>query len=174
MSVSALALFNAEPGARALERMLAICHSTRWAQAMVEARPYASLTALAQTAQCCWQQATEADILEAFAGHARIGDLAALTDRFAAAAREQGQVEQADPATLAELLRLNQLYEQRHGFMFIICATGKSAADMCESLAYRLPRSRPVELAAGAAEQGTIIHLRLHQRFAAPTLAANA
>jgi len=172
MSGSLLTLFNAAPAAAALEDMLGICHSTGWAHAILEGRPYASLAALEQAAQDCWQRASEADILEAFDGHARIGDLAALADRFSAAAREQGQVEQADPATLAELLRLNRLYEQRHGFIFVICAAGRSAEAMRDALARRLPRSRPVELAAAAAEQGKIIHLRLRQRFGAPAMDA--
>jgi 2-oxo-4-hydroxy-4-carboxy-5-ureidoimidazoline decarboxylase len=128
---------------------------------MLAERPFADAGALLAAAARHWQHMDEAALLEAFSGHARIGDLAALRDRFAPAAREQGQVAEADGKVLADLLALNRAYEDRHGFIFIVCASGKPAAAMRDLLRERLPNDRATELANAAREQAAITRLRL-------------
>ena len=128
---------------------------------MLAERPFGDGAALLEAAARHWQRMDEAALLEAFSGHARIGDLAALRDRFAPAAREQGQVAEADDEVLADLLALNRAYEDRHGFIFIVCASGKPAAAMRDVLRERLPNDRATELANAAAEQAAITRLRL-------------
>ena len=80
------------------ERLLECCHCRRWAAEVAEKAPFGSTNELLSTADQCWATATEAEILEAFAGHPQIGDMEALRNRFATTATaEQGQVVQAGP-----------------------------------------------------------------------------
>jgi 2-oxo-4-hydroxy-4-carboxy-5-ureidoimidazoline decarboxylase len=153
--------FNAAPAEDARRLLFHACHCTSWVEAMLAERPFADGAALLAAAARHWQRMDEAALLEAFSGHARIGDLAALRDRFAPAAREQGQVAAADEAVLADLLALNRAYEERHGFIFIVCASGKPAAAMRDLLRERLPNDRAAELANAAREQAAITRLRL-------------
>lgn len=167
-----LAAFNDLPEASAREHMLACCHSKSWAALVAKARPYASLGDLVRKAGEFWEGMVEADILEAFGGHARIGDMEKLRDRFSRAHAEQGQVAKADEKVLQDLLRLNLEYEKRHGFIFIVCATGKSAEEMLGILRGRLPNSREQELRNGAAEQAAITAIRLRNLFTVENSAA--
>ncbi len=157
--------FNEMPEAEALQQMISCCHSHHWAQRMLEARPYPDLVALLRCAQTFWTTVGEADLLEAFSGHARIGDLSKLRDKFSRAHAEQGQVVKADETVLQSLLQLNQLYEARYGFIFIVCATGKSASEMLELLQQRLSSIRSTELATAKAEQAKITAIRLNALF---------
>ena len=77
------------------------------------------------------------------------------------AAGEQSSVQQADEATLQRLAAGNTDYENKFGFIFIICATGKSASEMLAALQQRLPNDRSEELKLAAAEQAKITALRL-------------
>lgn len=162
MKISAL---NAMPATDALATLLQCCHSQRWAVELLGYRPFSSLADLLARAAAVWSTASEADLLEAFKGHARIGDLDKLRDKYSRASAEQGQVAQASETVLQELLTLNQAYEARHGFIFIVCATGKSAEEMLQLLQQRLPNTREQELANAGAEQGKITTLRLRALF---------
>ena len=75
------------------ESFLRCCGSTRWSEQMARARPFESEAALFEAAERIWWGLAEADWLEAFAAHPRIGDLDALRAKFAAtaawASREQ-------------------------------------------------------------------------------------
>ena len=95
-----------------------------------------------------------------------IGDLDVLRDKYAVTASlEQGQVQQASDATLHGLADLNQLYECRFGFIFIVFATGKSAEAMLALLKQRLNNNRNLELETNALEQNKITLLRLSRLF---------
>ena len=161
-----LRTFNALDHDRATAELMALCHCRNWAAAVSRARPFSSFEQLARRCEVAWSEASEADILEAFAGHPRIGDLDALRGQNVAAGREQGQVAGAPEAVLQELLARNRQYEARHGFVFLVCASGKSAEEMLSLLVARLPNSRATELATGAREQAKITALRLRARFA--------
>ncbi|MYL27911.1 MULTISPECIES: 2-oxo-4-hydroxy-4-carboxy-5-ureidoimidazoline decarboxylase [Halomonadaceae] len=140
------------------------CHCERWATRMVLARPFASIASLLDKADEFWSQSSRAEILEAFSGHARIGDMEALREKFSGATgHEQGQVLETSEATLEQLYELNLLYEQRHGFIFIICATGKSADEMLAALKARIDNPTGTEIINGAREQGAINQLRLQR-----------
>jgi 2-oxo-4-hydroxy-4-carboxy--5-ureidoimidazoline (OHCU) decarboxylase len=62
---------------------------------------------------------------------------------------------------LEELAELNELYEQRFGFTYIVCATGKSADEMLAILQRRLAGSREAELREAAEQQRQIMQIRL-------------
>jgi 2-oxo-4-hydroxy-4-carboxy-5-ureidoimidazoline decarboxylase len=154
--------FNQLPAVDAVSALYGCCHCQTWAEAVSAARPFASVDDLQTRAQQVWQHASEAEILEAFGGHARIGDVELLRSRYAGrATQEQGQVLQASEAVIQELYRLNVEYEQKNGFIFIVCASGKSAEEMLGLLKARIDNPREIELKNGAREQGEITRLRL-------------
>ena len=164
MSAEALDLL---PEAALREALTRCCGAHGWVDLMVEARPYGSQRALAQAADDAWAQIGEADYLEAFSHHPRIGDLDGLRARFSStrawAGDEQAGAAQAGEATLTRLRDLNDRYFERFGFIFIVCATGKSAAEMLALLEARLPNDRGDELVIAAAEQHKITHIRLEK-----------
>ena len=146
------------------ERFAACCHCERWAIDMCNARPFISVEELLDIAYKLWETATENELMEALSGHPQIGDIQALRNKYAVtASREQGQIVEADESVLEELQLKNQQYLDTHGFIFIVCATGKSASEMLEILLERLPNNRDTELGNAAREQGAISRLRLQK-----------
>ncbi|MBW8189796.1 2-oxo-4-hydroxy-4-carboxy-5-ureidoimidazoline decarboxylase [Neiella marina] len=157
-----LSQFNNLSHAQALQSLQECCHCYQWAVAVANMRPFSSLKKLIEQAAELWQMADEAQILEAFSGHARIGDIELLRSKFAGkAGEEQGQVLAADEAVLQRLQQLNDEYFERNGFIFIVCASGKSAQQMLTLLQARIHNSRDAEIQNGAREQGEITKLRL-------------
>ena len=153
---------RADPAA-ARAVMLACCGATRWAEAMAAARPLTRIAALSETADRIWSTMQEADWLQAFACHPRIGERKVHTTGQSAAWSKQ---EQASAATtsdriLLELSEKNALYEQRFGFTYIVCATGKSAEEMLAILTRRLNSDRQTELREAAEQQRQIMQIRL-------------
>lgn len=146
---------------------------------MLAARPYASSPELYALAEQVWQSLGTDDYLEAFAHHPQIGEnLAALRQRFATtatlSAHEQAGVAEADETVLLALREANRAYRERFGFIFIVCATGKSAREMLALLEARIESEREGELAMAAAEQAKITHLRLEGLSAFESLGAPA
>jgi 2-oxo-4-hydroxy-4-carboxy-5-ureidoimidazoline decarboxylase len=133
------------------EHLKQLCGSAAWTAAMKRAMKAA--------ADACFDQLTDADWLEAFRHHPQIGDLNSLRQKYAG--KEQGSVAAASEATLQALAEGNKKYLARHGFIFIVCATGKSADEMLALLNARIDNPTPVELRNAAAEQRKITALRL-------------
>jgi 2-oxo-4-hydroxy-4-carboxy-5-ureidoimidazoline decarboxylase len=163
-----LAAWNTAGESEALEAMLGCCGSKRWAAAMVARRYIASATALCEAADRVWGTMQEPDWLEAFACHPRIGErkptlVAAHASKQSAAwsREEQLSASDADERVLAELAEENRLYEQRFGFTYIVCATGKSAVEMLTILKRRLKADRAAELREAAEQQRQIMQIRL-------------
>jgi 2-oxo-4-hydroxy-4-carboxy-5-ureidoimidazoline decarboxylase len=154
--------FNNLPAVDAVSALYGCCHCQTWAEAVSARRPFVQPEDLFFAAEQVWQHANEAEILEAFSGHARIGDIELLRSRYTARAmQEQGQVLQADESVIQNLYRLNKEYEEKNGFIFIVCASGKSPEEMLRLLQGRIDNPRDVELQNGAREQGEITRLRL-------------
>ena len=149
------------------EALFNCCGSKRWVDKMMDFFPVHDKENLFERAREAWEDCTEADWLEAFAHHPKIGDLNSLKKKFAAtaqwAAGEQGSVAVADEATLQALAAGNDAYEEKFGFIFIVCATGKSADEMLSLLQKRLPNRREVEIRNAMEEQYKITCLRLEK-----------
>ncbi len=162
-----LAEFNKLDDAAARQALLLCCVSERWVRAMLDARPFASDDAFRAQADRCWAETQERDWLEAFEGHPKIGDVDSLKAKYAnsgsLAAHEQASVADADGDVINRLAEGNASYEARFGFIFIVCATGKTAREMCELLEARLANDRAVELTIAAEEQRKIMQLRLEK-----------
>lgn len=159
-----LAAWNASAETEALDAMLACCGARRWAQAMVAARPIATVAELSAAADRIWSTMSEQDWMEAFACHPRIGERKAVDASAKSAAwskQEQSSVSEAEARVLAELSEGNARYEELFGFTYIVCATGKSATEMLAILKRRLGSSREAELREAAEQQRQILQIRL-------------
>ncbi len=143
------------------------CGCTAWVDKLMEFFPVDDMVELLYDAEDIWYQCSESDWLEAFTHHPKIGDLESLRKKFASTAKwagsEQGAVAEAPEAILQALAEGNAAYEEKFGFIFIVCATGKSAAEMLALLQERLPNSREEEIRNAMEEQNKITRLRLQK-----------
>jgi 2-oxo-4-hydroxy-4-carboxy-5-ureidoimidazoline decarboxylase len=134
---------------------------------MVSGRPYHSDQALLNATDAHWWSLGRDDWLEAFAAHPKIGDVESLRTKYAAtkqwSANEQSGADTADDVTIQALSKANKQYEQTFGYIFIVCATGKSADEMLAILRQRLENDPDTEIRQAAAEQLKITHLRLQK-----------
>ncbi|MGH9703636.1 MAG: 2-oxo-4-hydroxy-4-carboxy-5-ureidoimidazoline decarboxylase, partial [Candidatus Acidiferrales bacterium] len=78
----------------------------------------------------------------------------------------QGAALKSPARVLAELAKANQEYEKRFGFIFIICAAGKSSEEILADLKQRMANDAESELRVAAAEQSKITRLRLEKLIA--------
>ena len=145
--------------------MLKCCGATRWAKRMSEARPFASVEQLCAKADETWASLDEHDWLEAFRAHPKIGERKAEATQSKQAAswsaQEQSQAQAAADDIKAAIAEGNKVYEARFGFIFIICASGKSADEVLNALNERLANPANTELRIAAEEQRKITQLRL-------------
>ena len=164
---SSLAQLNALPPAQAEAEFLKCCGSKRWARALTDSRPFVSADELTAKADSIWWSLSEEDWLEAFRAHPKIGQQKAATVQSEQArswsAQEQSGVRDAAATTKAALAAGNQQYEKRFGFIFIVCATGKSSEEMLVILSTRLQNDPGTELRMAAEEQRKITRLRLEK-----------
>ncbi len=143
------------------------CGSSTWIENMTTCFPFADKESLLKKADDVWNILSESDWLEAFTHHPKIGDIISLKKKFAStanlAANEQASVQQASQQTLQTLAKGNIDYEEKFGYIFIVCATGKSAEEMLNLLQSRLPNEPEDEIKIAAAEQAKITKLRLEK-----------
>lgn len=132
---------------------------------MLERRPFGSRDELLVAARDEWFALTPDDWREAFGHHPKIGDRESLRRRFATTAhlseREQSGVAGASDDVVAALADGNRAYEEKFGYIFIVCATGRTADEMLRMLNERLPNGPADEIKIAAAEQAKITELRL-------------
>lgn len=152
-----------EAAAAALMRC---CGSRRWADRMAAARPFASWTQLHGVARTTWWALDDADWKEAFTHHPKIGaSPEALREKFASTATwsagEQAGVQGAAEDVIQALAQGNRDYEQRFGYIFIVCASGLTADEMLARLTNRLGHSPENEIRIAAGQQALITALRL-------------
>jgi len=146
------------------------CGSTNWVNKMLTVLPAEDLVDLLQDADEQWLQCNEQDWLEAFSHHPKIGDKSSLKEKFAStaawASNEQSGVNQASDDVIDALAKGNDDYFNKFGFIFIVCATGKSAEEMLALLNARLPNDPEKEIRIAAEEQAKITAIRLNKLFA--------
>lgn len=149
----------------ATTELLKCCGSKKWAGQMVSARPFTAVDQMIETAERIWWSLDQQDWLEAFHSHPKIGEKKAAAKTAEEAqkwsAEEQSGVEDSGADVLNSLAEFNRNYEEKFGFIFIVCATGKSSIEMLELLRERIENPPAVELRNAAAEQAKITELRL-------------
>jgi OHCU decarboxylase len=143
------------------------CGSATWASMMTMVRPFASEDEVVNIAAAVWNDLETADLLEAFSAHPMIGETKAAPAQQARSAEwsagEQAGMSSADDLLKQELAAANRAYYEKFGFIFIVCATGKSAGEMLELCRNRLGNDRATEIAIAAAEQQKITEIRLRK-----------
>ena len=153
--------FNALPADEAVETLLEVCHSQRWAIRVAAGRPYVDVASLLARADETWMALDPRDWLEALDAHPRIGERGGKS--AAASAREQAGVGLA-PADVQEAITAGNVeYEARFGHVFLISAEGRSAEEILANLRSRLTNDADVELRVAADEHRRITRLRLQR-----------
>ena len=149
------------------EEFLKCCGSSTWVKMMMSYFPADDLVELLEDAEEMWYACSKEDWKEAFTHHPKIGDVESLTKKFASTAQwasgEQNGVNVASKETIEALAKGNRLYEEKFGYIFIVCATGKSAEEMLGLLTERLKNSPNEEIQVAADEQNMITKLRLEK-----------
>lgn len=155
-----LAAFNALPAPDAERRLLAVCSSPRWAAAVSARRPFASTDDLLHAADAEVHALGDGDLDDALAGHPRIGEPRPDQDG-AWSRKEQSRVNAADAATLDAIARGNRVYENRFGYVYLVCATGRTADELLAVLLARLSNDPETEWAVVREELAKINRIRL-------------
>lgn len=132
---------------------------------MVARRPFGSRAALLTAASDEWHTLGPDDWREAFGHHPKIGDRDAQRTRFAMtrdlSEKEQAGIKGASDVVLHALADGNRAYEDKFGYIFIVCATGKNAEDMLALLQERLGNNPETEIHIAAEEHANITVIRL-------------
>jgi OHCU decarboxylase len=151
----------------AVAEFLKCCGSARWAERMAAERPFEVVAELLESTDRIWWELEPQDWLEAFNHHPKIGEKRAAAAQSTDAARWSEQEQSGTRGTgeelMAELGALNRAYEERFGFIFIVCAAGKTTEEMIALLRERLHNDTDAELRVAAEEQRRITHLRLRK-----------
>src|SRR5574339_257862 len=131
--MDALSRLDALPEDAARTALRRCCGASRWVDLVIATRPHETRGRLFRAAERAFEAMDREDWLEAFSHHPKLGDRAALAARFSStrgwARGEQAGAAAADDAVLDALADVNRQYEERFGYIFIVCATGKSAAE---------------------------------------------
>ncbi len=156
---------NSLSAAEVQTELLKCCGSQEWARLMIAALPFSNFDELSEKADQIWWSLDPNDWLEAFHSHPKIGEKKAAASTSEQSRRwseaEQAGVSDGAAETLQSLAGLNNEYEQKFGYIFIVCATGKSSEEMLQILRARFQNSSADELRTAAAEQAKITQLRL-------------
>jgi 2-oxo-4-hydroxy-4-carboxy-5-ureidoimidazoline decarboxylase len=155
-----------EADAEEARLLLARCCGARaWVEGMMARRPFGDRATLLAAAREVWLALAPGDWREGFAHHPKIGDREALRQRFAATGhlseREQAGVDSATDGVISALAGANRAYQERFGYIFIVCATGKSAGEMLAMLEERMRNDPGTEIRVAADEQARITEIRL-------------
>jgi OHCU decarboxylase len=162
-----LSSLNALGPSEAFDEFVKCCGSLEWARRMTESRPFKSVEQLQTRASEIWWTLDRDDWLEAFRSHPKIGGSKPadkVSDQSLTwSGEEQSGVKSASEQVLSELTTLNRQYDDKFGFIFIVCATGKSSDEMLAILKSRLANDAETELRKAASEQEKITEIRLRK-----------
>jgi 2-oxo-4-hydroxy-4-carboxy-5-ureidoimidazoline decarboxylase len=146
------------------------CGSSAWTNKMLDSLPVGNLLELLDLAEEKWYECNRKDWLEAFEHHPMIGDINSLKKKYAStltwATQEQSGVNSATEEILQELAETNKAYKNKFGYIFIVCASGKSAEQMLQLITLRITNDTETEIKIAMEEQNKITKLRLEKLFA--------
>lgn len=155
------------PKSQLRNELLKCCGSSAWVEKVMNFFPIEDLVELLEDAEEEWYKCSPEDWKEAFSHHPKIGDIDSLKKKFASTANwamaEQSGTSTSSEETIKALAKGNKEYEDKFGYIFIVCATGKSADEMLSILQSRLPNDPKKEIEIAADEQNKITRLRLEK-----------
>ncbi|MBL4624369.1 MAG: 2-oxo-4-hydroxy-4-carboxy-5-ureidoimidazoline decarboxylase [Flavobacteriales bacterium] len=167
MTINELNNISQEQAYSAFEKC---CVSKSWINGVLNSMSFDTADDLYQASDKSWSNCKETDWLEAFTGHPKIGDISSLAKKFSNthgwAGHEQSGMNTAEMDVIKRLSLGNNNYADKFGFIFIVCAKGKSAQEMLDLLEQRLPNNRKDELQIAAVEQHKITRIRLEKLLA--------
>jgi OHCU decarboxylase len=155
-----LSEFNSLPEEETEAELRTCCGSTAWARSVALHRPFDSIEHVISAADEIWRNLSPDDWMEAFASHPQIG---ATGTAHRWSTQEQAGVLTATDVTLESLAARNREYIGKFGFIYIVCATGKSADEMLGLIEQRLGNDRDSEIRIATGEQSKITELRLRK-----------
>ena len=167
---STLAAFNTLDPAAAAQAILPCNGSLAWAEGVAALRPFHSADQIFAASDKVWLGLSHKAWQHAFDSHPRIGEqkAKAATDTSLAMSAHEQSAAQLTEETQQQLAAANREYEAKFGRIFLVCASGKSAAEMLAILRARLPNDPVTELHEAAEQQRQITQLRLRKWLAAP------
>jgi 2-oxo-4-hydroxy-4-carboxy-5-ureidoimidazoline decarboxylase len=166
MTDSVLMRWNSLDAESAAREILPCCDSSAWAGGMAARRPFTDAEELFEASDWVWAGLAEKDWREAFDSHPRIGQQharAATAESLAWSSEEQRAVASQTDETKLALAEANRQYEEKFGRIFIVCASGKSAAEILAICNTRRNNSAADELLEAAEQQRQITQLRLRR-----------
>ncbi|HKO63198.1 MAG TPA: 2-oxo-4-hydroxy-4-carboxy-5-ureidoimidazoline decarboxylase [Pyrinomonadaceae bacterium] len=165
--MDAISRINSLTTEEAEAEFLKCCGCKRWAARLCAERPFENVEEMVATADRIWWSLDANDWVEAFDSHPKIGEQKAAApvagQALSWSETEQSGTRDSPEQTMNQLGKLNRQYQDKFGFIYIICATGKSADEMLETLRERLNNDRATELTNAAREQAKITTLRLNK-----------
>ena len=145
--------------------MAACCGSSLWVRKMLSQRPFKDTNEVYASAERFWRELPPNEWLEAFRAHPRIGEKKPESSKGERAegwsAKEQASMDSAGDTVRTDLARANAEYEKKFGWIYIVCATGKSPEEMLALCRTRLRNTPDEELKIAAEAQLKITRLRL-------------
>ncbi|OWZ01641.1 OHCU decarboxylase [Phytophthora megakarya] len=145
------------------QKLLHCCGSKRWAAEMCKRFPVRDVEELYQAADAVDSTLTKEDWLESFAAHPRVCYVVVYWTFACSVTPMLQATKDADKIVLDRLDELNDAYYKKFGYIYIVCATGKSAPEMMRILESRMKNSPEDELSVAAGEQSKITKLRLEK-----------
>jgi 2-oxo-4-hydroxy-4-carboxy-5-ureidoimidazoline decarboxylase len=162
--------FNSVTERQQMHLLFGVCSSTIWARRVLAGAPFRDVDALLDRADRVLAELPDAEIDAALDGHPRIG---AKADN-PSSAREQAAVAHADDEVKEQLAQKNQEYDQRFGYVYLVCASGRSAQELLSILEDRLRNDPETERRVMRSELAKINRLRLERLFSDPELQAGS
>lgn len=160
--------FNALSERQRMHLLFEVCSSTIWARRVVAGSPFRDAEALYDRADRVLAELPDAEIDAALDGHPRIGASVSAA-HSPSSAREQARVADADEAVKAALAAKNREYEDRFGYVYLVCASGRSADELLAILTDRLDNDPETERRVMRNELAKINRLRLERLLSEPT-----
>lgn len=168
MPVTTPPAFDALPALDAVAQLAPCCASGRWQQTVVTGRPYGGLEELVAASDAALATLGWDDVLEALAAHPRIGQKASGDDVESRWSRaEQSTAATTDADVTARLRAGNVAYEDRFGWVFLVCATGLAPEHVLAALTARLRNDVAAEQVEVREQLRLIVRLRLAKAFGA-------
>ncbi|AQA01480.1 OHCU decarboxylase [Mycobacterium sp. MS1601] len=153
--------FNSMTDRQRMHLLFGVCSSTIWARRVLAGSPFRSLDSLFDRADRVLAELPDAEIDAALDGHPRIG---AKVDN-PSSAREQAAVTSAGDEVKAQLALKNREYEDKFGYVYLVCASGRSAEELLAILTDRLDNDPETERRVMRSELAKINRLRLERLF---------
>jgi 2-oxo-4-hydroxy-4-carboxy-5-ureidoimidazoline decarboxylase len=159
--------FNRLTERQRMNLLFGVCSSTIWARRVLAGGPFRDVGALLDRADRVLAELPDGEIDAALDGHPRIGASVSAAHNTSSA-REQARVAAADEVVRAELAAKNREYDDKFGYVYLVCASGRSAEELLAILADRLHNDPDTERRVMRNELAKINGLRLERLLSEP------